>query len=217
MLKNSLKSTCHNLKFSAINLIIFWRGLNFNIDNIVELGKEWERKTTKVGNSLFLGHIMKWQSKHVVLHVKTVCYWLQYKSLSVCMRLIIVSLFTSRVERIWESNNWQIILWSSNSARNIQSTHFQSSQDIDENTTVEHWLRVDCCDGSLDFLERETLQENEVDSQLRVTFCLTCWTYLEFLENFGGTLDLLTFEGHKGEFALQLWEILMKSMLIAHM
>lgn len=44
--------------------------------------------------------------------------------------------------------------------RNVQrSTYFQSTQDVDEDSSIEHWLRIDCCDGSFDFLESETLQE----------------------------------------------------------
>lgn len=37
------------------------------------------------------------------------------------------------------------------------STHFQSTQDVDDDSAIEHWLRVDCCNGSLNFLESEAL------------------------------------------------------------
>lgn len=40
-------------------------------------------------------------------------------------------------------------------------THLQPTQNVDEHATVEHRLRIDGCDDSIDFLERKRLQGGE--------------------------------------------------------
>ena len=94
---------------------------------------------------------------------------LQYKGLREPVSRIIVSL-TNRTVYSFYSPTMMIAL-----ARD--SIYLQLSQDIDEDSSVKHWLAVDGGDDVLDLLEGETSQ---------------------FLHDLGGPLHLLALKGQEG-------------------
>lgn len=82
----------------------------------------------------------------------------------------------------------------------------QSAKDTDQHAAVQHGLRVDRCDDSVQFLEAQRLQEKKKLSLAIVNAPVTSfarWVYLEFLENLFSTLHLGTLEGHERGLWLQ--------------